>query len=150
MKRVFWIILLSCIVFNACGQIDNNKTDAVIWDSLEFKMLHSDTLSNSDWNYLFKNIHAITDDISEGLGNGLFNHLKQNEKSSRTVLNILNTYSKEKKQEIVLSLIELMSIDIVLEGYNSYYDFTVDFPVFSNNLAAKDLYYYIIENNSDV
>ncbi len=42
-----------------------------------------------------------------------------------------------------------MSIDIFLEGYNSYYDFISDFPMFSDNSAAMDLYYYIIENYSD-
>ena len=144
MIRFVYIVLLLSVFQIACSQNVYDESNSFILDSLELKMTHSDTLSYSDWVFLFENIRTIADDISEGFGNVLFNHLKQNEESCKTVLCILDTYSKEIREELLLSLMEIMSIDIFLEGYNSYYDFTSDFPVFSDNSAAMDLYYYII------
>lgn len=67
-------------------------------------------------------------------------------KSNKLFANALKNFSSEEGDQKLISLMELMSIDIALAEYENYEEFLGDFPMFKGCKGAEEKFKSIIDN----
>ena len=112
-----------------------------IWDELERltnKIYAGDTLLPEEWSFLFEHIDTFDGYLAEGIGNALYGVLAELWYSKHVALECLDKLSPERREQVLASMIEMMSIDIMADEHTyTWTEFTTQFPVFEGSTAAE-------------
>ena len=144
MNKFFLVctILLTLATTTACKSgtaNDTATTHEITWSTIEDKLSNEIPLDENDCMYILKDT-TLDEGHSEGIGNYLFDLLCGQPKSNKLFINARKGFTKEEGDKRMLSLMDLMSIDIVDAEYDCYEEFLEDFPMFRNCAGAEELF----------
>ena len=123
----------------AVCQRDNTDTLGVDeWERLAEKMRGNDTLLPEEWSFLFQNIDKADGGYSEDMGYSLYKSMQYIRFLKNMELEGLDKLSPERREQVLASMIEMMSIDIMADEYTcTWTEFSDDFYVFRGSRAAE-------------
>ena len=148
MKKVFLALVVLCGIglMTACksGAANESTTpNEITWTSIENKLANKSQLDEADCMFILTDT-TLDEGHSEGLGNYLFNYLCGYPKSNKLFTNAQKNFSSQEGDQKLISLMDLMSIDIALAEYENYEEFLSDFPMFKGCKGAEEKYNNII------
>jgi len=150
MKKAIITLAMLCVLgmMTACksGTASNYATtDEITWATIEDKLANEIPLDENDCLFILTDT-TLDEDHSEGVGNYLFNYLCGYPKSNKLFTNAQKNYSSEESDMKLISLMDLMSIDIALAEYENYEEFLGDFPMFEGCKGAEEKFKSIEDN----
>ena len=108
------------------------------WERLAEKMRGNDTLLPEEWSFLFQNIDKADGGYSEDMGYSLYKSIKRKGFLENMELEGLDKLSPERREQVLASMIDLMSIDIMADEHTyTWAEFSDDFYVFKGSRAAE-------------
>ena len=108
------------------------------WERLAEKMRGGDTLLPEEWSFLFQNIDKADGGYSEDMGYSLYKSIKRTGFLENMELEGLDKLSPERREQVLASMIEMMSIDIIADVYTyTWAEFSGDLYVFRGSQAAE-------------
>ncbi len=150
MKKAILTLAVLCGIglMCACKNVTASETvttDEITWTTIEDKLANEIPLDENDCLFILADT-TLDDGHSEGIGNHLFNFLCSYPKSNRLFIDARKGFTKEEGDKKLLGLMDLMSIDIVLDEYENYEEFLDDFPMFKGCKGAEELFNAINAN----
>lgn len=150
MKKLFLLGAIVCVLgmMTACksGTASDIATTAEItWTTIEDKLANEIPLDENDCLFILTDT-TLDDGHSEGIGNYLFNFLCGYPKSNKLFTNAQKNFSSKEGDQKLISLMDLMSIDIALAEYENYEEFLGDFPMFEGCKGAEEKFKSIEDN----
>lgn len=129
----------------AVCQRDNSDTLGVDeWERLAEKMRGNDTLLPEEWSFLFQNIDKADGGYSEDMGYSLYKSIRRTGFLKNMELEGLDKLSPERREQVLASMIEMMSIDIMADEHTyTWAEFSDDFYVFRGSRAAEKAFEWI-------
>ena len=124
---------------------DIATTAEITWTTIEDKLANEIPLDENDCLFILTDT-TLDDGHSEGIGNYLFNFLCGYPKSNKLFTNAQKNFSSEEGDMKLMSLMNLMSIDIALAEYENYEEFLGDFPMFKGCKGAEEKFKSIEDN----
>lgn len=154
MKKVFLTLAMLCAVAMMVGckgggtpaKLDESTaTEAATdtfnvdeWERLAEKMRGGDTLLPEEWSFLFQNIDKADGGYSEDMGYSLYKSMQYIRFLENMELEGLDKLSPERREQVLASMIELMSIDIMADEHTyTWAEFSDDLYVFRGSQAAE-------------
>ena len=108
------------------------------WERLAEKMRGGDTLLPEEWAFLFQNIDKADGGYSEDMGYSLYKSIKRKGFLENMEQEGLDKLSPERREQVLASMIEMMSIDIIADVYTyTWAEFSGDLYVFRGSRAAE-------------
>lgn len=108
------------------------------WERLAEKMRGNDTLLPEEWSFLFQNIDKADGEYSEDMGHSLYKSMQYIRFLENMELEGLDKLSPERREQVLASMIEMMSIDIIADEYTyTWAEFSDDLSVFKGSQAAE-------------
>ncbi len=108
------------------------------WKRLAEKMRGNDTLLPEEWSFLFQNIDKADGEYSEDMGYSLYKSMQYIRFLENMELEGLDKLSPERREQVLASMIEMMSIDIMEDEYTyTWTEFSDDLYVFRGSQAAE-------------
>ena len=108
------------------------------WERLAEKMRGNDTLPPEEWSFLFQNIDKADGGYSEDMGYSLYKSIKRKGFLENMELEGLDKLSPERREQVLASMIEMMSIDIMADEHTyTWAEFSDDLYVFRGSRAAE-------------
>ena len=108
------------------------------WERLAEKMLGNDTLLPEEWSFFFQNIDKADGEYSEGMGYSLYESIRRTGFLKNMELEGLDKLSPKRREQVLASMIEMMSIDIIADEHTyTWAEFSDDFYVFRGSRAAE-------------
>lgn len=108
------------------------------WERLAEKMRGGDTLLPEEWSFLFQNIDKADGGYSEDMGYSLYKSMQYIRFLENMELEGLDKLSPERREQVLASMIEMMSIDIMADEHTyTWTEFSDDFYVFKGSRAAE-------------
>ena len=108
------------------------------WERLAEKMRGGDTLLPEEWSFLFQNIDKADGEYSEDMGSSLYKSMQYPRFLENMELEGLDKLSPERREQVLASMIEMMSIDIIADVYPyTWAEFSGDLYVFRGSQAAE-------------
>jgi len=108
------------------------------WERLAGKMRGGDTLLPEEWSFFFQNIDKADGGYSEDMGYSLYESIRHTGFLKNMELEGLDKLSPERREQVLASMIELMSIDIMADEHTyTWAEFSDDFYVFRGSRAAE-------------
>lgn len=108
------------------------------WERLAGKMRGGDTLLPEEWSFLFQNIDKADGGYSEDMGYSLYKSIRRTGFLKNMEQEGLDKLSPERREQVLASMIELMSIDIMADEHTyTWAEFSDDFYVFKGSRAAE-------------
>lgn len=149
MKKLFLLGAIVCVLgmMTACksGTASDIATTAEItWTTIEDKLANEIPLDENDCLFILTDT-TLDDGHSEGIGNYLFNFLCGYPKSNKLFTNAQKNFSSEEGDQKLISLMNLMSIDIALAEYENYEEFLADFPMYRACKGAEENFKSILD-----
>lgn len=127
-----------------CQRADTDTLNVDEWERLAEKMRGGDTLLPEEWSFLFQNIDKADGASSEGMGYSLYESIRHTGFLKNMEQEGLDKLSAERREQVLASMIELMSIDIMADEHTyTWAEFSDDFYVFRGSLAAKKVFEWI-------
>ena len=150
MKKIFLFCAMVCALgmMSACksgAASDTVTTDEITWTTIEDKLANEIPLDENDCLFILADT-TLDDGHSEGIGNYLFNFLCGYPKSNKLFTNAQKNFSSEEGDQKLISLMNLMSIDIALAEYENYEEFLADFPMYRACKGAEENFKSILDN----
>lgn len=150
MKKIFLLGAMVCALgmMSACesGTTSDTATTAEItWTTIEDKLADGIPLDENDCLFILTDT-TLDDGHSESIGNHLFNFLCGYPKSNKLFTNAQKNFSSEDGDQKLISLMNLMSIDIALAEYENYEEFLADFPMYRACKGAEENFKSILDN----
>ena len=150
MKKIFLFCAMVCALgmMSACksgAASDTVTTDEITWTTIEDKLANEIPLDENDCLFILADT-TLDDGHSEGIGNYLFNFLCGYPKSNKLFTNAQKNFSSEEGDQKLISLMNLMSIDIALAEYENYEEFLADFPMYRACKGAEENLKSILDN----
>ena len=150
MKKIFLFGAMVCAlgIMAACKSgtaSDTATTDEITWTTIEDKLANEIPLDENDCLFILADT-TLDDGHSEGIGNYLFNFLCGYPKSNKLFTNAQKNFSSEEGDQKLISLMNLMSIDIALAEYENYEEFLADFPMYRACKGAEENFKSILDN----
>ncbi len=116
------------------------------FSTILIKLENNKELVPQEYIVLLDSLFKVSDESqSEQNGYLIFTYLKNNEVRNRIINSLLEAKSNIEKENIKESLVELMCIDIIDEGYDSE-KFIMDFQLFKKSKKAKSAFNNCMEN----
>ena len=148
MKKVFFTLAVLCTVAMMAGckggaANESTTPNEITWTSIENKLANKSQLDEADCMFILTDT-TLDEGHSEGLGNYLFNYLCGYPKSNKLFSNAQKNFSSQEGDQKLISLMDLMSIDIALAEYENYDEFLGDFPMFKGCKGSEEEYNNII------
>ena len=154
MKKAFFTLAVLCAVAMMagckCGGMPAELDEAMAteaatdtfnvdeWERLAEKMRGNDTLLPEEWSFLFQNIDKADGGYSEDMGHSLYKSMQYIRFLENMELEGLDKLSPERREQVLASMIEMMSIDIIADEYPyTWAEFSDDFYVFRGSRAAE-------------
>ena len=108
------------------------------WERLAEKIRGNDTLLPEEWSFLFQNIDKADGGYSEDMGSSLYKTMQYHRFLENMELEGLDKLSPERREQVLASMIEMMSIDIIADVYTyTWVEFSGDLYVFRGSQAAE-------------
>ena len=108
------------------------------WERLAEKMRGNDTLLPEEWSFLFQNIDKADGEYSEDMGYSLYESIKRKGFLENMEQEGLDKLSPERREQVLASMIEMMSIDIIADEYPyTWAEFSDDLSVFKGSRTAE-------------
>lgn len=108
------------------------------WERLAGKMRGNDTLLPEEWSFLFQNIDKADGEYSEGMGYSLYESIRRTGFLKNMEQEGLDKLSPERREQVLASMIEMMSIDIMADEHTyTWAEFSDDLYVFRGSQAAE-------------
>ena len=108
------------------------------WERLAGKMRGGDTLLAEEWSFLFQNIDKADGGYSEDMGYSLYESIRHTGFLKNMEQEGLDKLSPERREQVLASMIELMSIDIMADEHTyTWAEFSDDLYVFRGSQAAE-------------
>ena len=108
------------------------------WEWLAGKMRGGDTLLPEEWSFLFQSIDKADGGYSEDMGYSLYKSIRHTGFLKNMELEGLDKLSPERREQVLASMIEMMSIDIMADEHTyTWAEFSDDFYVFRGSRAAE-------------
>ena len=108
------------------------------WERLAEKMRGNDTLLPEEWSFLFQNIDKADGGYSEDMGSSLYKIMQYPRFLENMELEGLDKLPPERREQVLASMIEMMSIDIIADEYPyTWAEFSGDLYVFRGSQAAE-------------
>ena len=150
MKKAIITLAMLCVLgmMTACksGTASNYATtDEITWATIEDKLANGIPLDENDCLFILTDT-TLDEGYSEGVSNYLFNYLCGYPKSNKLFTNAQKNFSSEECDQKLISLMDLMSIDIALAEYENYEEFLGDFPMFKGCKGAEENFKSIEDN----
>ena len=150
MKKLFLLGAIVCVLgmmtaCKSCTASDIATTAEITWTTIEDKLGDGIPLDENDCLFILTDT-TLDDGHSEGIGNYLFNFLCGYPKSNKLFTNAQKNFSSQEGDQKLISLMELMSIDIALAEYENYEEFLGDFPMFKGCKGAEEKFKSIEDN----
>lgn len=121
-----------------CQRADTDTFNVDEWERLAEKMRGNDTLLPEEWSFLFQNIDKADGGYSEDMGNSLYKSMQYIRFLENMELEGLDKLSPERREQVLASMIEMMSIDIMADEYPyTWAEFSDDLSVFKGSRAAE-------------
>ena len=121
-----------------CQRADTDTLNVDEWERLAEKMRGNDTLLPEDWSFLFQNIDKADGEYSEDMGYSLYKSMQYIRFLENMELEGLDKLSPERREQVLASMIEMMSIDIMADEHTyTWAEFSDDFYVFRGSRAAE-------------
>ena len=156
MKKAFLALAVLCAVamMAGCkgGAANESITDTTVavtttdtdsfnveeWERLAEKMRGNDTLLPEEWSFLFQNIDKADGEYSEDMGYSLYKSMQYIRFLENMELEGLDKLSPERREQVLASMIEMMSIDIMADEHTyTWAEFSDDLYVFRGSQAAE-------------
>ena len=116
---------------------DTDTFNVYEWERLAEKM-RVDTLLAEEWSFLFQNIYKADGEYSEDMGYSLYKCIQYTGFLKNMELEGLDKLSPERREQVLASMIEMMSIDIMADEHTyTWAEFSDDFYVFKGSRAAE-------------
>jgi len=116
------------------------------WEWLAEKMRGGDTLLPEEWSFLFQNIDKADGGYSEDMGYSLYKSMQYIRFLKNMELEGLDKLSPERREQVLASMIEMMSIDIMADEHTyTWAEFSDDLYVFRGSRAAEKAFERIKE-----
>ena len=123
---------------------DTDTLNVDEWERLAEKMRGGDTLLPEEWSFLFQNINKADGGYSEGMGYSLYESIRHTGFLKNMELEGLDKLSPERREQVLASMIEMMSIDIMADKHTyTWAEFSDDFYVFRGSRAAEKVFEWI-------
>ena len=150
MKKAIITLAMLCALgmMTACmsGTANDSATTVEItWATIEDKLANGIPLDENDCLFILTDT-TLDEGHSEGVSNYLFNYLCGYPKSNKLFTNAQENFSSEEGDQKLMSLMDLMSIDIALAEYENYEEFLGDFPMFEGCKGAEEKFKSIEDN----
>ncbi|MBQ6238372.1 MAG: hypothetical protein IJK07_09175 [Bacteroidales bacterium] len=114
------------------------------WERLAGKMRGGDTLLPEEWSFFFQNINKADGEYSEEMGYSLYESIRHTGFLKNMEQEGLDKLSPERREQVLASMIEMMSIDIMADEHTyTWAEFSDDFYVFRGSLAAEKVFEWI-------
>jgi len=114
------------------------------WERLAEKMRGNDTLLPEEWSFLFQNIDKADGGYSEEMGYSLYESIRRTGFLKNMEQEGLDKLSPERREQVLASMIEMMSIDIMADEHTyTWAEFSDDFYVFRGSRAAEKVFEWI-------
>lgn len=108
------------------------------WERLAEKMRGNDTLLPEEWSFLFQNIDKADGGYSEDMGHSLYKNVQYARFLENMKMEGLDKLSPERREQVLASMIEMMSIYIIADVYTyTWAEFSGDLYVFRGSQAAE-------------
>ena len=108
------------------------------WERLAGKIRGGDLLLPEEWSFLFQNIDKADGGYSEDMGSSLYKTMQYPRFLENMELEGLDKLSPERREQVLASMIEMMSIDIIADVYTyTWAEFSGDLYVFRGSRAAE-------------
>ena len=121
-----------------CQRTDTDTFNVDEWERLAEKMRGNDTLLPEEWSFLFQNIDKADGEYSEDMGYSLYKCIQYIRFLENMELEGLDKLSPERREQVLASMIEMMSIDIMADEHTyTWAEFSDDFYVFRGSRAAE-------------
>lgn len=121
-----------------CQRTDTDTFNVDEWERLAEKMRGGDTLLPEEWSFLFQNIDKADGGYSEDMGYSLYKSIQYIRFLENMKLEGLDKLSPERREQVLASMIEMMSIDIMADEHTyTWAEFSDDFYVFRGSQAAE-------------
>ena len=153
MKKVFLTLAVLCAVAMMAGckgggtpaELDEAMATDTFnvdeWERLAGKMRGNDTLLPEEWSFLFQNIDKADGEYSEDMGYSLYKSMQYIRFLENMELEGLDKLSPERREQVLASMIELMSIDIMADEHTyTWAEFSDDLYVFRGSQAAEKVF----------
>lgn len=154
MKKTFLTLAVLCAVAMMAGckgggtpaELDEaTATEAATdtlnvdeWERLAGKMRGGDTLLPEEWSFFFQNIDKADGGYSEDMGYSLYESIRRTGFLKNMEQEGLDKLSPERREQVLASMIEMMSIDIMADEHTyTWAEFSDDLYVFRGSLAAE-------------
>ena len=150
MKKAIITLAMLCALgmMTACisrTASDSATTVEITWTTIEDKLANGIPLDENDCLFILTDT-TLDEGHSEGVGNYLFNYLCGYPKANKLFTNAQKNFSSEEGDQKLISLMDLMSIDIALAKYENYEEFLGDFPMFEGCKGAEEKFKSIEDN----
>ena len=130
---------------------DTNTFNVDEWERLAEKMRGGDTLLPEEWSFLFQNIYKADGGYSEDMGYSLYKSIRHTGFLKNMEQEGLDKLSPERREQVLASMIELMSIDIMADEHTyTWTEFSDDLYVFKGSRAAEKAFERINKEKKDV
>lgn len=114
------------------------------WERLAEKMRGGDTLLPEEWSFFFQNINKADGEYSEDMGYSLYESIRHTGFLKNMEQEGLDKLSPERREQVLASMIEMMSIDIMANEHTyTWAEFSDDFYVFRGSRAAEKVFKWI-------
>lgn len=154
MKKVFLTLAVLCAVAMMAGckgggtsaKLDESTaTEAATdtfnvdeWERLAEKMRGGDTILPEEWSFFFQNIDKADGGYSEDMGYSLYKSMQYSRFLENMELEGLDKLSPVRREQVLASMIEMMSIDIMADEHTyTWAEFSDDLSVFRGSQAAE-------------
>lgn len=121
-----------------CQRTDTDTFNVDEWERLAGKIRGGDLLLPEEWSFLFQNIDKADGEYSEDMGYSLYESIRRTGFLKNMELEGLDKLSPERREQVLASMIELMSIDIMADEHTyTWAEFSDDLYVFRGSQAAE-------------
>ena len=121
-----------------CQKANTDTLNVDEWERLAEKMRGGDTLLPEEWSFLFQNIDKADGGYSEDMGYSLYKSMQYIRFLKNMELEGLDKLSLERREQVLASMIEMMSIDIMADEHTyTWAEFSDDLYVFRGSRAAE-------------
>ena len=150
MKKAIITLAMLCVLgmMTACKSgtaNDSATTVEITWATIEDKLANEIPLDENDCLFILTDT-TLEEGHSEGVGNYLFNYLCGYPKSNKLFTNAQENFSSEEGDQKLMSLMDLMSIDIALAEYEIFEEVLGDLPMFKECKGAEEKFKSIEDN----
>ena len=124
-----------------CQKANTDTLNVDEWERLAEKMRGGDTLLPEEWSFFFQNIDKADGGYSEDMGYSLYESIRRTGFLKNMEQEGLDKLSPERREQVLASMIEMMSIDIMADEHTyTWAEFSDDFYVFRGSRAAEKVF----------